>query len=161
MLLGRREVQISLGFSYLYSRWYDPVQNRLTYSRDAQASLALSFGILSFVQATISAPLVLNQEHVYQYADSHEENSMSVRPGNVSGGFNVQLLRAARFWPDVMLSTGLSLPLGSTSSKSVDETGKVHWASRSGHVAVSLVKTSDPVSIVVGASYGHVFDRDH
>ena len=159
VLFGRRQLEISMGFSYLYNRWYDPAQNRLTYSRDGQASLALSFGIASFLQATIAAPLVLNQEHTYRYTDSHEEGSMSVRLGNVTGGINMQLLRAARFWPDVMLSAGVSLPIESTSAKSVDQTGRVHWSSRACDLAVTMVKTSDPVSLVVGASYGHVFDQ--
>ena len=159
VLLASREIEIDLGFLYVYDRSYDPTQNRLTYSRDGQASLALSFGIASFLQATISAPLVLNQEHTYSYADSREEASMSVRPGNVTGGINVQLLRAARSRPDVMLTAGLSLPLGSTSTKSVDQSGRVHLGSRAVNVAVSVVKTSDPISIVVSASYGHLFDE--
>lgn len=159
VLLARREIEIDLGFLYVYNRSYDPTQNRLTLSRDAQASLALSFGITSFLQATLSAPLVLNQEHLYSYTDSSEQRSVSVQPGNVTGGVNVQLLRAVRAWPDVMLAAGLSLPLGSTSTKSVDQSGRAHGASRAFNVAVTVVKTSDPVSIVLGASYGHMFDE--
>ncbi len=159
VLLASREIEIDLSFLYLYDRVYDPTQNRLTYSRDGQASLALSVGIVSFLQATLSAPLVLNQEHAYSYADSSEQVSTNIRLGDVTGGLNLQVLRAARWWPDVMLSAGLSLPLGLTSSKSVDQAGRVHVGSRAFNVAVSMVKTSDPVSIVVGASYGHVFDQ--
>lgn len=159
VLLARREIEIDLGFLYVYNRSYDPTQNRLTLSRDAQASLALSVGITSFLQATLSAPLVLNQEHLYSYTDSSEQRSVSVQPGNVTGGVNVQLLRAVRAWPDVMLAAGMSLPLGSTSTKSVDQSGRAHGGSRAFHVAVTVVKTSDPVSIVLGASYGHMFDE--
>jgi hypothetical protein len=159
VLLDRRQIELEVGLSYMYSRLYDPTQNQLTYSRLGQLSLALSFGLASFIQGAVSAPLVFHQEHGYRYTDSREEVSQGLRSGNVTTALSVQILRATGPWPDIMLFSDLSIPLSSTSANTGTQIGKVYWGFWSADVGLNIIKIVDPVILVAGASYGHPFER--
>ena len=158
VLLRRGEMELDAGVSYRYSRSFDSSQNQLIYSRYSVATLAWAFGLSSFMQGAVSAPLVFHEEDRYEQ-DGRSHSERDAAAGNVVGALAMQVLHEDGPCPDVVLLADLSVPPQLSSANTSSQTGRVYSGFWSTDVAVSFVKSADPMTIFGRVGYSHPFER--
>lgn len=151
VLLNAGQVEVEGAFNYLHTQSVSSILNARF--RQFQLPLASRVGLFDRAEGFVSVGVTSVRQDL-GFADnvlSHHEAGI----GDVTAGFNYELMRETASGPDMIASVAVGAPTGSKPNEQGLSLGTGHWATRLG---VQFIRTVDPVALFAGASYQHEFD---